>query len=49
LGDINESSLEHNGNHPLNGDATNFGNCGGGGGAAQAQAAGISRQQLINR
>lgn len=43
LGDINESAMEHNGN--LNGDASAI-NCSG---AAQAQAAGISRQQLINR
>ena len=43
LGDINESAMEHNGN--LNGDAGMI-NCSG---AAQAQAAGISRQQLINR
>ena len=43
LGDINESAMEHNGN--LNGDASMI-NCSG---AAQAQAAGISRQQLINR
>ena len=43
LGDINESVMEHNGN--LNGDASMI-NCSG---AAQAQAAGISRQQLINR
>ena len=43
LGDINESAMEHNGN--LNGDASMI-NCSG---AAQAQASGISRQQLINR
>ena len=44
LGDINESAMEeHNGN--LTGDAGVI-NCSG---AAQAQAAGISRQQLINR
>ncbi len=46
LGDINEGAVEPNGNPPMGYDAAGIITCSG---AAQAQAAGISRQQLINR